>query len=190
MASRKKDPQLEAKLLELVAPNTAGDPMSSRKWLNCRLQDIQERLGKHRVSTPVISRLLKKQDYHLRGNNKKICAKQDPEHNQQFEHIQAQRQQHEVTGGPKISTDTKKKELIGNFKNSGQIWCQAAEQVNAMISNRMLWDALYPMVFMISSSIGAQSTSVALLIRLLLLWTILPCGAPQKGWSVFQIQPA
>jgi hypothetical protein len=117
--------------LELVAPNTAGDPMSSRKWLNCRLQDIQERLGKHRVSKPVISRLLKAHDYHLRGNNKKICAKQDPERNQQFEHIQAQRQQHEVTGEPKISTDTKKKELIGNFKNSGQIWCQAAEQVNA-----------------------------------------------------------
>lgn len=117
--------------MELVAPNTAGDPMNSRKWLNCRLQDIQERLGKHRVSTPVISRLLKAHDYHLRGNHKKICAKQDPERNQQFEHIQAQRQQHEVTGEPKISTDTKKKELIGNFKNSGQIWCQAAEQVNA-----------------------------------------------------------
>jgi hypothetical protein len=117
--------------LELVAPNTAGDPMSSRKWLNCRLQDIQERLGKHRVSTPVIRRLLKKHDYHLRGNHKKICAKQDPERNQQFEHIQAQRQQHEVAGEPKINTDTKKKELIGNFKNPGQIWCQAAEQVNA-----------------------------------------------------------
>jgi hypothetical protein len=117
--------------LELVAPNTAGDPMSSRKWLNCRLQDIQERLGKHRVSMPVISRLLKAHDYHLRANHKQICAKQDPERNQQFEHIQAQRQQHAVTGEPKISTDTKKKELIGNFKNSGQIWCQAAEQVNA-----------------------------------------------------------
>ena len=105
--------------------------MSSRKWLNCRLQDIQERLGKQRVSKPVISRLLKAHDYHLRSNHKQICTKQDPERNQQFEHIQAQRQQHAVTGEPKISTDTKKKELIGNFKNSGQIWCQAAEQVDA-----------------------------------------------------------
>lgn len=105
--------------------------MSSRKWLNGRLQDLQERLGQHRVSTPVISRLLKAHDYHLRGNHQKICTKQDPERNQQFEHIQAQRQQHEVSGEPKISAATKKKERIGNFKNSGQLWCQAAEQVNA-----------------------------------------------------------
>ena len=107
--------------------------MSSRKWLNCRLQDTlrEERLGKHCVSTPVISRLLKAHDYHLRGNHKQICAKQDPERNRQFEHIQEQRRQHEVAGEPKISTDTKKKELIGNFKNPGQVWCQMAEQVNA-----------------------------------------------------------
>ena len=104
--------------------------MSSRKWLNCRLQDIQEHLGQHRVSQPVISRLLQAHDYHLKANNKQICVRQDPERNLQFEHIQAQRQQHEVAGEPKISTDTKKKELIGNFKNPGQIWCQAAEQVN------------------------------------------------------------
>jgi len=116
--------------LELVAPNTAGDPMSSRKWLNCRLNDIQERLGKHRVSKPVISRLLKAHDYHLKANNKQICVQQDPERDLQFEYIQAQRHQHETAGEPKISTDTKKKELIGNFKNPGQIWCQAAEQVN------------------------------------------------------------
>jgi len=84
----KKDSQLEPKLLELVAPNTAGDPMSSyRKWLNCRLSDIQERLGKHRVSKPVISRLLKAHDYRLRTNSKQICSKQDPERNLQFGHI-------------------------------------------------------------------------------------------------------
>ena len=44
-------------LLEVVAPHTAGDPMSSQKWLNCRLRDIQERLQAHAVSLPVISRL-------------------------------------------------------------------------------------------------------------------------------------
>jgi len=105
--------------------------MSSRKWLNCRLSDIQERLGNHRVSKPVISRLLKAHDYHLRANTKQICSKQDPERNLQFEHIQEQRQQHQEAGEPRISTDTKKKELIGNFLNPGQIWCQAAERVHA-----------------------------------------------------------
>jgi len=105
--------------------------MNSRKWLNCRLADVQERLGKHWVSKPVISRLLKAHDYRLRANTKQICSKQDPERNLQFEHIQEQRQQHETAGEPKISTDTKKKELIGNFQNSGQVWCQVAERVNA-----------------------------------------------------------
>lgn len=105
--------------------------MNSRKWLNCRLTDVQERLGKHWVSKPVISRLLKAHEYRLRANNKQICSKQDPERNLQFEHIQEQRQEHETAGEPKISTDTKKKELIGNFQNSGQAWCQVAERVNA-----------------------------------------------------------
>ena len=104
--------------------------MSSRKWLNCRLRDIQARLGKHQVSQPVISRLLKVRNYRLRVNTKQICSKQDPERNQQFEHIQVQRQQHQAAGEPCLSTDTKKKELIGNFKNAGQIWCQAAERVH------------------------------------------------------------
>ena len=105
--------------------------MSSRKWLNCRLGDIQERLGKHRVSKPVISRLLKAHDYRLRADSKQICSKQDPERDLQFEHIQEQRRQHAAAGDPKISTDTKKKELIGNFQNAGRIWCQVAERVNA-----------------------------------------------------------
>jgi hypothetical protein len=116
--------------LELVEPHTAGDPMSSRKWLNCRLSDVQDRLGKHRVSKPVISRILKAHKYRLRGNVKEICSKQDPERNAQFEHIQAQRQEHREAGEPCLSADTKKKELIGNFKNNGQIWCQSAERVH------------------------------------------------------------
>lgn len=106
--------------------------MSGRKWLNCRLGDIQERLGKHRVSKPVISRLLKARDYRLRANSKQICSNaQDPERNLQFEHILEQGQQHEAAGEPGISADTKKKELIGNFQNAGQVWCQVAERVNA-----------------------------------------------------------
>ena len=113
-----------------MEPHTAGDPMSSRKWLNCRLSDIQERLGSHRVSRPVISRLLKVHHYRLRVNTKQICSQQDPERNEQFEHIQEQRRQHQEAGEPHISTDTKKKELIGNFRNPGRVWCQTAERVN------------------------------------------------------------
>jgi hypothetical protein len=103
-------------LLNIVFPHTGGDPMSHRKWLNCRLMDIQEHLDEqgHGVSLPVISRLLKKNDYSLKANAKQLEGKQHPDRE----------------GQPVISVDTKKKELVGNFKNPSQIWCQAPELVD------------------------------------------------------------
>jgi hypothetical protein len=107
--------------------------MNDKKWLNCRLADIAERLdGKgHRVSPPVISRLLRKHDYSLHANVKEHSKKQHPDRDRQFRHIREQRAQHQSAGYPVLSVDTKKKELIGNFKNPGQIWCQTAEVVDA-----------------------------------------------------------
>ena len=107
--------------------------MSEQKWLNCRLSDIRQQLEKrgHRVSKPVISRLLREQGYSLRANRKQAAGKQHPERDQQFQHLQAQRAAHQAAGHPTISVDTKKKELVGNFKNAGRIWCQEAEVVDA-----------------------------------------------------------
>ena len=106
--------------------------MNGRKWLNCRLRDIQERLDDqgHRVSLPVISRLLKEHDYSLRCNVKQQAGKQHPDRDRQFQYIREQRAKHLSAGYPAISVDTKKKELVGNFKNPGRIWCQEAEVVN------------------------------------------------------------
>lgn len=106
--------------------------MNDRKWLNCRLRDIQERLDNqgHGVSLPVISRLLKEHDYSLRCNVKQRAGQQHPDRDQQFQYIRQQREEHQSAGYPVISVDTKKKELVGNFKNSGRIWCQEAEVVN------------------------------------------------------------
>lgn len=127
-----KYPEVETTLLEIVSPHTAGDPMTSRKWLNCRLSDLRERLLKtgHSVSRPVISRLLRKQDYRLRANVKEQEGKRHPDRNRQFEYIATQEAKHHTEGQPVLSVDTKKKELVGNFKNPGQIWCQTAEQVD------------------------------------------------------------
>lgn len=107
--------------------------MSDQKWLNCRLGDIRQRLDRqgHQVSKPVISRILRAHDYSLRANLKREAGQQHPQRDQQFRYIQAQRAQHWDTNQPVISVDTKKKELVGNFKNAGQIWCQSAEEVDA-----------------------------------------------------------
>jgi hypothetical protein len=106
--------------------------MSERKWLNCRLADIQDHLDErgHGVSLPVISRLLQEHDYALRANVKETEGQPHPNRDQQFTHIQEQRTEHQANGQPVISVDTKKKELVGDFKNPGRIWCQAPERVN------------------------------------------------------------
>jgi len=115
-----------------VAPHTAGDPTSECKWLNCRLADLEEQLESqgHGVSRPVISRLLQAHDYNLHVNVKEVEGKPHPERDTQFQYIQAQRVRHLAAGNPCLSVDTKKKELIGNFKNAGQSWSTQAERVN------------------------------------------------------------
>ena len=106
--------------------------MGKGRWLNCRLRDIQERLDEegHGVSLPVISRLLQQHDYRLRANVKALTGKPHPDRDRQFQHIHEHRAEHLATGQPVLSVDTKKKELVGNFKNEGQIWCPEPEQVN------------------------------------------------------------
>jgi Rhodopirellula transposase DDE domain len=106
--------------------------MTSVKWLNCRLRDIQAQLAAqgHPVSLPVISRLLRAADYRLRGNAKQAGGAADPDRDTQFTHIATEQARHVAQGQPVISVDTKKKELIGNFKNGGRTWGQAAEVVN------------------------------------------------------------
>ena len=96
MACRKKDPELETVLLDIVAPHTAGDPMGKGRWLNCRLRDIQERLDEegHGVSLPVISRLLQQHDYRLRANVKALTGKPHPDRDRQFQHIHEHRAEH------------------------------------------------------------------------------------------------
>jgi hypothetical protein len=118
--------------LDLVAPHTAGDPMTADKWLNCRLPDIQARLrdAGREVSLPVISRLLKAAHYRLRANRKQLSGAAHPDRDTQFRHIQDQRAAHLDAWQPVISVDTKKKELIGNFKQAGRAWGTAPELVN------------------------------------------------------------
>jgi hypothetical protein len=106
--------------------------MSSDKWLNCRLRDIQARLCalKHSVSLPVLSRLLKNRDYLLRVNVKEHEGAIPADRDAQFVYLLEVRKQHQQAGQPVLSVDTKKKELVGNFKNAGQVWCTSAERVN------------------------------------------------------------
>ena len=124
---------LEAELLGIVTPETAGDPMGARKWVRSSLRRLSQRLAQagHPASAPTVSRLLQKHDYALRVNAKeKEAGSAHPDRDTQFQYIEAQQEAFATAGCPIISVDTKKKALIGDFKNAGQVWCQHAIEVN------------------------------------------------------------
>lgn len=78
-----------------------------------------------------MGRLLHKLGFSLRVNRKRFTGPPHPDRDRQFRYIQQQKKEFERSGDPRISVDTKKKELIGNFKNAGRRWCREADQVNA-----------------------------------------------------------
>ena len=107
--------------------------MTEQKWVRSSLRSLSERLRQagHSVSAPTVSRLLKAHDYSLRVNAKeKDPRSQHPDRDSQFRYIATQKQHFMASGDPIISVDTKKKELLGDFKNAGQAWRQEAETVN------------------------------------------------------------
>jgi hypothetical protein len=120
-------------LQDIVTPETAGDPMSEQKWVRSSLRTLSQRLKEagHVASPPTVGRLLKKLDYALHVNAKKIEARsRHPDRGAQFDYIAQQRLAFTEAGCPIISVDTKKKELIGAFKNNGRAWSREAKAVN------------------------------------------------------------
>jgi Rhodopirellula transposase DDE domain len=120
-------------LLEMVTPETAGDPTGARKWVRRSLHKRSQQLAHagHAVSPPTISRLLKEHGSALHVNAKdKEAGAHHPDRDPQFHDIEAPRQAFAAARCPIISVDTKKKELIGDVKNPGQVWCQQPIQVN------------------------------------------------------------
>ncbi|MBI3470347.1 MAG: ISAzo13 family transposase [Candidatus Solibacter usitatus] len=122
--AKQKDPTLVADLEKLVEPTTRGDPESCLRWTCKSVRKLAEELEQmgHQVSYPVVAELLHEMEYSLQANRKTKEGDSHPDRNAQFEHINAKVQQYIGCKQPVISVDTKKKELVGDFKNSGQDW--------------------------------------------------------------------
>lgn len=110
---------------------TAGDPMTDLKWTRKTTEKIARELKKLGidVSAKTVARLLKELNYSLKVNRKKIASGASPDRDAQFENIASYRKRCEEQGMPVISVDTKKKELVGNFKNAGAAWNKEAVAV-------------------------------------------------------------
>jgi hypothetical protein len=107
--------------------------MSEKKWARASLRQLSRELGQagHAASAPIVGRLLGKLGFGLRANQKsEEAGSNHPDRDTQFSYIAKRKAALITAGEPVISVDTKKKDLIGNFKNAGQAWGTEAERVN------------------------------------------------------------
>ena len=118
------DPGLLGALEALIDPVTRGDPDSPLRWTCKSTAKLASELARqnHPVSDRTVASLLKRAGYSLQANRKTREGSSHPDRNAQFEHINAQVKAFHKQRQPVISVDTKKKELVGDFKNSGREW--------------------------------------------------------------------
>jgi transposase len=118
------DPGLVAALLALVEPTRRGDPESALCWTTLSTRKLAGELAAagHRVGPDTVARLLHEQGFSLQGNAKTIEGGQHPDRDDQFSYLNDQASEHLAAGDPVISVDTKKKELVGPYKNGGKEW--------------------------------------------------------------------
>jgi hypothetical protein len=118
------NPPLLRQLKRLLDETTAGDPMSALKWTRKSTRALAAELTRrgHPVTAVTIARLLHDLDYSLQGNVKALEGRQHPDRDAQFRYINARVKGCLRTGDPVVSVDTKKKELIGPFRNAGRTW--------------------------------------------------------------------
>lgn len=127
-AGRKRTTQLMPGLMktleELVEPVTRGDPDSPLKWTSKSTRHLAKELNMqgYKISHNLVAGLLQELNYSLQGNRKTLEGTNHPDRNAQFEYINKAVKSRLKRGEPTISVDTKKKELVGRFKNIGQEW--------------------------------------------------------------------
>jgi len=119
-----KDPTLLRDLESLVEPVTRGDPMSPLRWTCKSVRKLSSELGTmgHKVGGQKVSELLADLGYSLQSPRKKREGTSHPDRDAQFNHINEQAAAFQGRGQPVISVDTKKKELVGDFRNGGREW--------------------------------------------------------------------
>ena len=123
------DPGLVAALLALVEPTRRGDPESPLCWTTLSTRNLAAELtaAGHRVGSDTVAKLLGEQGFSLQANAKTVEGGQHPDRDAQFGYLNEQARGHLDAGDPVIRVDTKKKELVGVYKNGGAEWRPAGD---------------------------------------------------------------
>jgi len=119
-----KNLRLTKILQEIIEPDTRGDPQTPLRWTCKSVRNIADALKKEKflVSHQTVASILREMDYSLQSNKKTKEGKDHPDLNQQFIYINKIARKYLTVKDPVISVDTKKKELVGNYKNQGSEW--------------------------------------------------------------------
>ena len=138
-AGRKKtvnlDPTLRPDLDALIEPTTRGDPESPLRWTCKSIRRLAEELINmgHKTSARMVAKLLHESGYSLQANRKTLEGSSHPDRDAQFEYINEKVKNTIAAGNPAVSVDTKKKELVGDFKNAGQEWRPEGQPVKVRV---------------------------------------------------------
>ena len=129
------DPGLTQALEQLVEPTSRGDPMSPLRWTCKSTVNLAEALTRqgHAIGPWTVGNLLKEAGYSLQSNRKTKEGGSHPDRNAQFAYINTTVEQFQQRGQPVISVDTKKKELVGPFKNGGREWQPKGEPEEVLV---------------------------------------------------------
>jgi hypothetical protein len=116
-------------LLALVEPDERGDPMSPLRWTTKSTRKLAAELTRqgHRVAADTVAGLLREEGFSLQANAKTIEGAQHPDRDAQFRYLNEQARDLRDAGDPVISVDSKKKELIGDYRNAGHEWQPAGQ---------------------------------------------------------------
>ncbi len=119
-----RDPQLRAALERKLDPVTRGDPMGPLRWTCLSAERLAQALRAegHAVSERSVNRLLHELGYSLQANRKTLEGRQHPDRDAQFQYIERRVQEFQGAGQPVVSVDSKKKELVGRYRNGGREW--------------------------------------------------------------------
>ena len=118
------DPKLRESLDQLVEPSSRGDPESPLRWTCKSTRQIAAELQRrhHDISHSKVAQILHDMGYSLQGNRKSEEGEDHPDRDAQFLHLGREVKKAMTSGEPVISVDTKKKEIVGNYSNSGREW--------------------------------------------------------------------
>jgi hypothetical protein len=174
------DPGLAPALTALVDPQTRGDPESPLVWTTKSTRNLADALtaAGHRVSDRTVARMLRAQGFSLQANAKVSEGRQHADRDAQFGYLNAQVIDHLAVGAPVLSVDTKKKELVGEYKNGGREYQPTATPVRVNVHDfpdKELGKAIPYGIYDVAAntgwvSVGADHDTAAFAVETLRRW--------------------